>query len=222
MATVRRVASLLAVAALAALFVHVHAKLVWLRELPSKDLAEVHGSLRTGDVVLFRQPSPSVVFQAASVFTHVGVVVDSGTKQVLETHLPGDTKHMGFGTVGGVNMYDLRQRVATYQGTMFILRLRPDVRTSAGVVLHSLPRYAQIPYYDKYILHHALQCLPRALLGTSSARQSDPGSMHCAMFVGLVLRDLGVLPAPTKIECLTPESFAHMPWAFAELFRLSQ
>lgn len=211
-------ALLILVVALAMVLLHVHAKLVWLRELPTKNLAAVYGALRTGDVVLFVQPSPSVVFQAVSVFTHVGVVVDNGNagKQVLETHMPGDTRHMGFDT-SGVNMYDLRQRVATYDGTIFILRLRPEVKARTSVILS---KYAKIPYYDTYMMHHALHCLPQALFGTWGTRQSDPTRMHCAMLVGLVLRDLGVMSPSSTIECLTPESFAHMPRAFGELFRV--
>ena len=80
-------------------------------------------------------------------------------KYILETHLKGDTDHMGYYDKGGVNIYELRNRINMYEGYNFFLKLNDNNRIFD---LHKkIPIYKNISFNDKYKKHFLEYCLPK-------------------------------------------------------------
>lgn len=193
---------------LVALALHVHGRLAWLRDIPRVPLEAVYSHLDTGDLLLFRWKHAGLQYDLASPFTHVGMVLDrDGTKLVLETHAAGDGKDLGVDR-SGVNLYDLRRRVATYKGDTYILKARPGLVSDAAkaIPLANLNTYVSIPYYDEFAAHIGMYCLPKRVCNACFGRPARAG-MFCSEFVGHVLRHMGALPREVDVQCLTPTSF---------------
>lgn len=192
---------------------YVHARIAWVGRLPCMPLKTVYTSLRTGDLVLFRYNEASLAHDLVSPFTHVGMVVDfDGKKCIIESHNRGDAKALGV-LDGGVHVYDLKDRVRTYEGCTFVLRMRHGLHVDPGAEKYmksKIPEeYAAIPYYESYASHIGMYCLPKALCDTCFDKPVRRG-MFCSEFVGLLLGDLGVLPPGRDVDCLTPTSFVNI------------
>lgn len=98
--------------------------------------------IRSGDIVLFETAGArrSLLESAATSFSHVGIVVDGGSR-ILEAHGPEVT-----GTPGTFT-YDLKNRVSTYKGAIWIARY-PRQQVPPTI----LPaRYVGIPYDSWYL-----------------------------------------------------------------------
>lgn len=183
--------------------------------------AEAYPGLRTGDLVLFRSRAADPLRSVVSAFSHVGMVVDPGKgsgrpKLVLETHHEGDTDHMGFKRRGGVNLYDLDHRVATYDGNVYVLSLDPGFTLDGAAVLDRVGAYAKMPFADGYRSWYIQQCMLRR------GPRQPPTAVFCSQFVGLVLRDFGVLPPDANVWCLNPQSFVAMEGVYASLKKIQR
>lgn len=169
-------------------------------------------SLRTGDVILFRWRGISGAHELVSAFSHVGLVVvpRDGTRWVVEIHKDGDARAMGV-EGGGVRAYPLRQRVATYPGTAYALKLdRARFDVDAAAILGALPELVSTPYDTAHKTHLGEHCVPKAVCPSCFGPSPKRDGMFCSEFVGVLLQRAGVLPSDTDTGCLTPESFVHV------------
>lgn len=174
-------------------------------------------SARTGDVVLFRWDGTGIVHDLVSTYSHVGlVIVRDGEPWILETHKVGDARDLGYGG-DGVRAYPLAERVQTYPGAAWILRLHPSLSVSSKDLERAFASLESTPY-DYHSTKRMASCFVDTVLGVGGSHASH--KMFCSEFVGELLRRLGVLSSEYDTACLTPESFAHMPHAYPHMQRL--
>ena len=186
-------------------FLFIRRKRQALLALPIKTLQELR--METGDLLLFRWHAVDTLHELFSSFTHVGMVVRMGSSNtfVLETHRKGDTNSGR----GGVHVYNLADRVQSYEGDNFILKMRPGLMTEQleRQLLAKVPSYKQIPFYDQYREHYQGYCVPKMACNSCLMQQPRTG-MFCSEFAGHLLQDMGILEKSVSIACLTPGSFA--------------
>lgn len=162
-----------------------------------------------GDLILFKWHEVDILHEIFSSFTHVGIVIQIDDRLcILETHLKGDTKKMGYYT-SGVNIYDLNQRIKEYEGDIFLLKLcqyqyKREVINQK--ILDKIEQYKQIPFYDKYREVYQNYCIPRLVQVDTHSKIQKEG-MFCSEFIGHILQDLDILDSSYDITCLTPSSF---------------
>jgi len=174
-----------------------------------KDLKDIN--LQTGDLVLFRWHTVDILHDIISPFTHVGMVISLNNKKyILETHLKGDTKHMG-NEAGGVHLYDLQKRIEMYEGDNFILKIKDNLinDTNSQTLYNNFDLYSKIPFYDNYRGHYKNYCLPKMACDKCFAYYERKG-MFCSEFVGFLLQELKILDKKHPIDCLTPSSFLYL------------
>ena len=171
-------------------------------------------SLRTGDLVLFKFGSRDLSYKdVVTVLTHVGIVVrKDGVPHILEMHEAGDLRALGIDE-GGVHLNPLADRVRTYEGVAFALRLRPHVAPDEAALHAAMPDLMRIPFYEEYHKHFTTYCVPRMLCRRCMKPAAPRPSMFCSEFVGRCLQVLGVLP-PQNFGCTPPERFMHMTDVF--------
>jgi hypothetical protein len=92
------------------------------------NLKDVYKKSKTGDVICFRSKDSSLIHKIISPFTHIGIVIETiNGKKILEIHDTNDLKHVGiFNT--GVNMYDLKYRLKTYEGDTYLCQLISKIK----------------------------------------------------------------------------------------------
>ena len=154
----------------------------------------------SGDLVLFVYDGLSLSrLTGVSRFTHVGIVLagDDGVKYIVEAHAKGDVEGRG----GGVQVYDLAERVRNYKGTASLAKLRVPLadRQRARFARDTFVRYRHIPFFDQYAAHYVRNCLLSLDIDRSS-----PG-MFCSEFIGHVQKRLGIRNPRERDECLTPD-----------------
>lgn len=174
------------------------------------NVSDLYSKATTGDLLLFRWHSVNLIQNFVSFFTHVGIVVEiENKKYILETHLKGDTAHMGV-TDGGVHLYDLKERINMYNGYNFLLQLKEKYRNKnyEQIIKKNLNNYLKLPFFDNYKSYYMRQCFPRKICNTCfSQAPPDTEMNYCSQFVGIVLKDLGVLDKNTNVNCISPYDF---------------
>lgn len=174
-----------------------------------KDFKDIN--LQTGDLVLFRWHTVDILHDIISPFTHVGIVIILNNKKyILETHLKGDTKHMG-NEAGGVHLYELQKRIDMYDGDNFILKIKDNLinDTNSQTLYNNFSLYSKIPFHDNYTGHYKNYCLPKMACDKCFAYYERKG-MFCSEFVGFLLQELKILDKKHPIDCLTPSSFLYL------------
>jgi hypothetical protein len=97
-----------------------------LNALQTYNLQKAYNFAEQGDLILFQWYEINPLQESVSPFTHVGIVIDINKKKyILETHLKGDTKHMGYKDAEGVNIYDFKKRIKMYKGKNYLLKKNP-------------------------------------------------------------------------------------------------
>lgn len=168
-------------------------------------------NLQTGDLVLFRWHTVDILHDILSPFTHVGMVISLNNKKyILETHLKGDTKHMGHET-GGVHLYELQKRIDMYEGDNFILKIKDNLINDDNfqTLYNNFSLYSKIPFHDNYTGHFKNYCLPKMACDKCFAYYKRKG-MFCSEFIGFLLQELKILDKKHPIDCLTPSSFLYL------------
>jgi len=168
--------------------------------------------MKTGDLVLFS--SDVSIMRTILRFTHVGVIIDDF---VLEMHGATDRgtgnlrNYFEGGRPTGPKLYDLRARIASYPGRVWIAPLL--LRRSFAKM--DLSRYRDLEYHDAYVSHYLRFCVANRWFGLANRwfglanRCSKPStSVFCAEFVGMVLRDVVAVDVDDDVGCLTPSSLA--------------
>lgn len=173
---------------------------------------------RTGDVVLFRWDRTGIVHDLVSVFSHVGLVVErDGQPWILETHKHGDARALGY-EGGGVRAYPLADRVRTYPGAAWVLKLdRTRWQVDSRRLERAFSSLADRPYDEDHVRRLG-SCFVETALGVGGSHGSR--AMFCSEFVGELLKGAGVFARGYDTACLTPESFAHMPDVYPHMLRL--
>ena len=175
-----------------------------IKNLPSVPIKSAMKQCQTGDLVLFRWFEVSPLHDLISTFTHVGMVVEiDGTKYIIESHLKGDTKHMGVHT-GGVHLYDFDKRLSSYEGYKYLVKLKKHPSPNATKrFIANIPKYKQIPFYDDYTGYFKNICLPNRFC-KSCVQRRDRQGMFCSEFIGFCLKELQILEQDFDYHCLVP------------------
>lgn len=191
----------------------IFSRLGLLQHTDTLSLNEIYDLADNGDIIYYRWKHVWFGLDFITPFTHAGlVIVDPNTKQkyVVETHLPGDTKHIGIYS-GGINVYPLKLRLSTYDGTTFYtqLKFKPD-NDKVLLYLKNLSEYKEeIPFYKKYVQYFVTNCLTKRLIPYQTNIEDKEG-MFCSEFVGFSLKELNVIPESVEHECLTPGDFRYL------------
>ena len=185
-------------------------------------VSDVSKIAKTGDILLFRWNSVDIIHNMLSFFTHVGIIVEiDNIKYVLETHLKGDTKHMG-NPNGGVNIYKLEDRINMYNGHNFLLRLNNHLVQPyhTQIIKQNIQTYMNIPFFENYKHYYIKQCLPRKFCHTCFTHNSTPDNvMYCSQFVGHILKDLLLLDPNKNIDCISPYDFIFLKHNNSKIFQ---
>lgn len=158
---------------------------------------------QTGDLILFRANDGNALVRLYTPFTHVGMVVvetHGGKKTyVLETHRRGDVNPSDI--VGGVQMYDLAERISRYDGRVCYARLKRPLTDGQRLAMLDLAyRYRNVPYHEAYVRHYVSHCM----LGIGPGKTDE--TMFCSEFIGLLFRHVGMYDGDT--QCLAPVDVA--------------
>ena len=188
------------------LFALICAKRYTVQNQYMSDFDKVYGALATGDLILFRHESIDYLYEMIDSYTHVGMVVvpkDNSSKSIIETHKLGDTHHFTGYDAQGVNMYDLRTRVATYDGWVYVVHINRDLVTdsSGDMIINRLHEYQQIPFFEGYRDFFKHYCISKRVFHVEKPHHDG---MFCAEFICHLLKDSGLLSRSHECECMTP------------------
>lgn len=192
-------------------------KRMLIHNLSNIDLDYIYNYSRTGDLILFRWHEISYYYDFVSSFTHVGMIFEHQNKKyILETHLKGDTDHMGYYDKGGVNIYELRNRINMYEGYNFYLKLNDNNRIFD---LHKkIPIYKNISFNDKYKKHFLEYCLPKKICETCFTPMYTE-SMFCSQLVGNILKDNNIIDNDNiDLSCVTPHDFLNIENKYGKIY----
>ncbi len=186
------------------------AKRYSIHNLYCSDFENAYATLATGDLILFRHESIDCLYELFDSYTHVGMVIvsnDNSQKHIIETHKLGDTRNITGYDVQGVNMYDLRSRVAAYDGWVYVLRINRDlVKEGLGdLIKKRLHEYQRIPFFEEYRPLFVKYCIPNKVFRV--AKSPHHTGMFCAEFICQLLKKHGILPYTHECDCMTPGSF---------------
>lgn len=197
------------------------------RHLPKLNIDSICQTCQTGDIILFRWYYIDIGFRLFTKYCHVGIIFRNkqGDTYLLETH-PDETQESNeiLNNVNktngklssklpnknnikrGVNIYPLKTRLEEYDGYCYFLQLDKRIRdhTNNSVLnKKKLKLYKTIPFDDNF-RYTFLQSWFYNKLGWEMPSKSK---LYCSEFIGLVLKDIGVLEPHFNIHILSPSSF---------------
>lgn len=167
--------------------------------------------LKTGDLILFRWHSIDAMESLVTSFTHVGMVVKlNNNLYILETHMKGDTSHMGYET-SGVNIYDLKNRINSYKGNIFLLPIKKKFMTfeNEKEIILNITNYKKIPFHDKYENHFKNICLLKKIC-KNCINKTNKNEMFCSEFISKILQDINLMNENDDISCMTPHDLLYI------------
>lgn len=178
-----------------------------------KPLDEIYDIAETGDLVYFRWKEVVFSHEIISPFTHIGLIVihpETKEKLIVETHLAGDTSHIGI-YKGGINIYPLKLRLSTYEGHAFLTKLKskPLERDSVKFWNNLKTFKSEIPFHDEYAEYFTKNCLKKRLCKNCFDIDKKEG-MFCSEFIGFALKQLNMVPQTFNHECLAPGDFRYI------------
>jgi hypothetical protein len=178
-----------------------------------KSLDEIYNLAENGDLIYFRWTKVSFLHEMISPFTHIGIIIinpETNEKLIVESHLAGDTKHIG-NDKGGINTYPLKLRLSTYDGYTFLSKIKiHPTDTDTLIFWRNLETFkSNIPFNNKYEEYFKKTCIKRRLCeGCFDVEKRD--DMMCSEFVGFALKQLNILPKDFNHECLAPGDFRYI------------
>lgn len=166
--------------------------------------------VKTGDLIFFsgRGLTSWLIKRATrSDFSHVGIVVRDPAFGVLLVESTTLSKMPDLWTgrrTEGVQAVYLSQRIATYQGAVWIARgKRPLERAEEERLARVLYELRQRPYERSYWTL-ARAALPNWLGGNGP----DPSSLFCSELVAIALQAVGRLPMSPPADAYAPHELA--------------
>jgi len=172
------------------------------------NIKEVLKKCKTGDIIYFRTQGADLLHSVVSYFTHIGMILrDPITDEVhiVETHAKGDTDHMGYHGVSGINLYNLEERIKQYAGTVYFGKLCIQVDEINEKIKECIEKCMNIPYDHDNRNHYINTCM----LCIPTIRQ-ETEQMFCSEFIGYILRYLNLISSDVNISCFSPTSFVGM------------
>lgn len=173
--------------------------------LHSYSIDSICRTAKTGDIVYFRWEKMPIEMNYVTPFTHVGMVLvdpKDDKRYILETHSARDLQYLGINT-SGINIYPLRMRIETYQGRIYYSRLKSALHLDVIRFVDFMAKVAvykmTIPFYEEYKAYYLQNCIVNNM--------HNKVGLYCSEFVGLCLKDLGVLQKDFRHECLLPHDF---------------
>ena len=176
--------------------------------LQENSLEDIYRIAKTGDIIYFRWEHMSVEMNYITPFTHVGMVLvdpSDSKKYILETHSAKDLEYLGIIT-SGINIYPLRMRLATYKGKLYYSRLHTHVNMDIIRFVEFMAKIVvykdTIPFLEGYKAYYMRDCI----ISPTTKRTA----LYCSEFLGLCLKDLGILSKDFNHLCLLPHAFMHI------------
>lgn len=186
-----------------------------------KSLDEIYNLAENGDLIYFRWKEVSFFHEIISPFTHIGIIIinpETKEKLIVESHLAGDTKHLG-NDKGGIHTYPLKLRLSTYDGYTFLSKLKtPPTDTDTSIFWKNIETFkSDIPFNNKYEEYFKKTCLKKRLCKGCFDTENKK-DMFCSEFVGFALKQLNVLPKDFNHECLAPGDFRYINYNKEKLY----
>ncbi len=154
-------------------------------------------NIKTGDIVLFRTKNISKLIIP---FTHIGMIIFIDNKPyILETHSKNDPLNTGVSTEG-VNIYNFYDRINTYEGHIYLLKLKKPLNNiQKNKLITSIDKYKKIKFIKNYKNYYKKYCLINLFKNTNKG-------MICSEFIYYVLNDIGLIQ-DSFYKCKTPFDF---------------
>lgn len=183
---------------------------MYLDEQHKMEINHLESTCKTGDLVLFRWYYMDAGFRIFSKFSHVGLVVRAAhTVYILEMHPEGE--YLDFPS--GIHLHLLRDRVASYGGPCYFLRLNDGCSGSLKIqrVLNEhLESFKESIEFDTNFRNNFVLNWFSCTLGltpTGPGGPSPPRKLFCSQFIGYILHLAGLVTDYTE---LSPGSFTSL------------
>lgn len=157
-------------------------------------------NIKSGDIVLFRSKSKDYLTELIEHFTHIGIVIFINNKPyILETHSKNDPLNIGISTEG-VNIYNYYDRINTYEGNIYLLKLKKPLNNiQEKKLLTNIDKYKKIKFIKNYKQYYKKYCLINLYKNTNNG-------MICSEFIYYILNDIGLIK-DCFYKCKTPSDF---------------
>jgi hypothetical protein len=158
--------------------------------------------MKTGDIILFRSSKANFLYSIFTSFTHVGIVIKSDKLYILETHKLGDTLDMNL-YVSGVNLYDLKFRLSTYNGNAYLLRLKKEISDN-NQILDKINKYkSEFEFPNNHKIYYISKCF-------FNINNRNDNKLLCSEFIYYVLLDNNIISNDNKYLCMKPSDYIYL------------
>lgn len=159
-----------------------------------------NNNIKSGDIVLFRSKNKDYLTELIINFTHIGMIIFIDNKPyILETHSKNDPLNIGISTEG-VNIYNFYDRINTYKGHIYLLKLKKPLNNiQEKKLLTNIDKYKKIKFIKNYKNYYKKYCLIKLYKNTNKG-------MICSEFIYYVLNDIGLIK-DSYYKCKTPSDF---------------
>lgn len=158
--------------------------------------------LKTGDIILFKNYNDNLIYTIFAPFTHVGIVIKSDKLYILESHKLG--RVLNYYT-SGVNLYDLKERIDTYNGNVYLLRLKKEI-SNQNQILEKINKYkTDFEYPTNYKKYYISECF----FNINKYSRND-NKLLCSEFIYYVLLDNNIVSNDKKYLCMKPSDYIYL------------
>ena len=164
-------------------------------------------NMETGDIILFSNINANFIHTIFTPFTHIGMVLKSNKLYILETHKLGDTIKMNFNT-SGINLYDLKDRLKTYDGYVYLLKFKNKISdNNIKLLFNKITNYKSKFEYPN---NHKKYYISKCFFNITKYNRND-NKLLCSEFIYYVLLDNNIISTnKNKYLCMKPSDFIYL------------
>jgi hypothetical protein len=158
--------------------------------------------LKTGDIILFKNYNDNIFDTLITTFTHVGIVIKSDKLYILESH---KLEYVLNYYTSGINLYDLKERINTYNGNTYLLRLKKEI-SNQNEILEKINKYkTDFKYPKNYKKYYISECF----FNINKYNRND-NKLLCSEFIYYVLLDNNIISNDNKYLCMKPSDYIYL------------
>jgi|694.fasta_scaffold00834_51 hypothetical protein len=169
-----------------------------------KSAQQVYHEAKSGDIILCKQKHLSYIYNNIANFSHSAIIIvhpDTNKKYVVEIFRNKDKD------LNDIKIVSLRDKIREYSGDLFHLRLKKTVDTTiVQQFLDKLPLYVKKYTFNHDIEKYVMTCFAQRLYMRWFSHENNT-KLVCTEFVGLIMKDLGVVSESFDNQCLLSGDF---------------
>jgi hypothetical protein len=190
-------------------------KIFIINSISKKSIRQIHDEAKSGDIILCKQKHLSYIYNNFANFSHSAIIIVhpyTNKKYVVEIFRNKDKES------NDIQVVPLYDKLRKYQGDLYHLRLKKTLDTEkVHQFIDKLTMYIKTNTFNHDVGKYVMTCIAQRLYMRWFMHENS-NKLVCTEFVGIIMKDLGIVSESFDNKCLLPGDFRNITDDGIELY----